>query len=82
MIESIIEENMQEFKTGTNEVSAYISRLSTDQNLTDHEKAHREILISGIALIRKMENDPSRSPIGGILQGDLPSNQKSSSAID
>ena len=82
MIESIIEENMQEFKTGTNEVSAYISRLSTDQNLTDHEKAHREILISGIALIRKMENDPSRSPIGGILKGDLPNNQKSSSAID
>ena len=82
MIESIIEENMQKFKTGTNEVSAYISQLSTDQNLTDHEKAHREILISGIALIRKMENDPSRSPIGGILKGDLPNNQKSSSAID
>ena len=82
MIESIIEDNMGEFKAGTNEVSAYINRLSTNQNLTDHEKAHREILISGIALIRKMEIDPSRSPIGSILQGDLPNNQKPSSAID
>ena len=79
MIESIIEENMQEFKTGTNEVSAYISRLSTDQNLTDHEKAHREILISGIALIKKMENDPSRAPIKGLLRGDLPAEQKPAS---
>ena len=82
MIESIIEENMGEFKAGTNEVSAYISRLSTNQSLTDHEIAHREILISGIALIRTMEIDPSRSPIGGILQGDLPNNQKLSLAID
>jgi hypothetical protein len=82
MIESIIEENMGGFKAGTNEVSAYISRLSTNQKLTDHEKAHREILISGIALIRKMEIDPSRSPIRGMLQGDLPNNQKPSSVTD
>ncbi|MBT3211839.1 MAG: hypothetical protein HN985_04360 [Planctomycetaceae bacterium] len=82
MIESIIEENIDEFKSGTNEISAYISRLSTDEDLTDHEKAHREIMISGIALIRKIENDPSRSPIGSLLQGDLPNNQKPSSAID
>ncbi len=82
MIESIIEENIDEFKSGTNEISAYISRLSADEDLTDHEKSHREILISGIALIRKMENDPSRSPIGGILRGDLPNNQKPSSTID
>tara|TARA_Y100000385_G_scaffold286872_1_gene349799 strand:+ start:449 stop:1222 length:774 start_codon:yes stop_codon:yes gene_type:complete len=82
MIESIIEENMDEFKSGTNEISAYISRLSTDKDLTDHEKAHREIMISGIALIRKMENDPSRSPISGIMRGDLPDNQKPSSTTD
>ena len=82
MIESIIEDNMGEFKAITNKVSAYINRLSTNQNLTDHEKAHREILISGIALIVKMEIDSLRSPIGGILQGALPNNQKPSTAID
>lgn len=79
MIESIIEENMNEFKSGTNEISAYVSRLSANEGLTDHEKAHREIIISGIALIKKMENDPSRAPIKGVLRGNLPTEQKPAS---
>ena len=41
MIENIIEENIKEFESGTNEISAYVSRLSTNEGLTDHEKAHR-----------------------------------------
>ena len=79
MIEIIIEENLKEFESGTNEISAYVSRLSANEGLTDHEKAHREIIISGIALIKKMENDPSRAPIKGLLRGDLPAEQKPAS---
>lgn len=76
MIETIIEENMKEFESGTNEISAYVGRLSANENLTDHEKAHREIMISGLALIKKMEQDPSRAPIKGVLRGDVPAEQK------
>ena len=76
MIETIIEENMKEFESGTNEISAYVGRLSANENLTDHEKAHREIMISGLALIKKMEQDPSRAPIKGVLRGDVPAKQK------
>ncbi len=79
MIETIIEENMEEFKSGTNEISAYVSRLSANQGLTDHEEAHREIMISGLALIKKMEQDPSRSPIKGVLRGDFPDKEKPAS---
>ncbi len=75
MIETIIEENMKEFESGTNEISAYVSRLSTNEGLTDHEIAHREIMISGLALIKKMEQDPSRAPIKGVLRGDVPVEQ-------
>ena len=42
MIENI-EENIKEFESGTNEISAYVSRLSTNEGLTDHEK-HTEKL--------------------------------------
>jgi len=79
MIETIIEENIKEFESGTNEISAYVSRLSTNEGLTDHEKAHREIMISGLALIKKMEQDPSRSPIKGVLRGDLKKKKKPTS---
>ena len=79
MIEIIIEENVKQFESGTNEISAYVSRLSTNEGLTDHEKAHREIMISGLALIKKMEQDPSRSPIKGVLRGDLPEREKPAS---
>ena len=79
MIEKIIEENIKEFESGTNEISAYVSRLSANQGLTDHEKAHRKILVSGLALIKKMEQDPTRSPIKGVLRGDLPDKEKPTS---
>ena len=79
MIETIIAENMKEFESGTNEISAYVGRLSANENLTDHEKAHREIMISGLALIKKMEQDPSRAPIKGVLRGDVPAEQKPAS---
>ncbi len=75
MIETIIEENIKEFESGTNEISAYVSRLATNEGLTDHEIAHREIIISGLALIKKMEQDPSRAPIKGVLRGDVPVEQ-------
>ena len=79
MIETIIEENMKAIESGSNEISAYVSRLSANKGLTDHEKAHREIIISGLALIKKMEQDPSRSPIKGVLRGDLPEREKPAS---
>ena len=53
MIETIIEENIKEFESGTNEISAYVSRLSANEGLTDHEKAHREIMILDLLSLRK-----------------------------
>lgn len=78
MIETIIEENMKRFESGTNEISAYVSRLSQGEGLTDHEQAHLEIMITGLALIKKMEADSSRAPITRVLRGEIPLNENSS----
>ena len=72
MVQTLIEANFDKFSEGTTEVSAYIDNLVSSDNLTDHEQAQKEVLISGLALLRKMEEDRSRAPIQGVLNGTIP----------
>lgn len=62
----------QEYAAGSDSVGEFINRLATASDLSPLEKEQREVLITGLALIQKLEADPSRSPLQGILDGKLP----------
>lgn len=72
MIQVVIEQNFDKFSEGTTEVGVYIDHIATDENLTDHEQAQKQVLISGLALLKKMESDRSRAPIQSVLNGTIP----------
>ena len=72
MAEVLINDNFEKYSAGTDGVAAYIDRISTSEGLSDHERSQREVLITGLALLRKMEEDRSRAPIQSLLDGRIP----------
>jgi hypothetical protein len=72
MVQVVIEQNFEKFSEGTTGVGVYIDHIASDENLTDHEQSQKEVLISGLALLKKMEQDRSRAPIQGVLNGTIP----------
>lgn len=61
-----------EYSDGAHSVSEFIDRLASASDLSPIEKEQREVLITSLALLQKLESDPSRSPLQGIIKGDLP----------
>ena len=72
MAETLIQENFAKFSAGTEGVAAYIDRIATSDDLSDHEQSQKEVLITGLALLRKMEDDSSRAPLQSIFEGQIP----------
>ena len=72
MAETLIKENFAKYSAGTEGVAAYIDRIATSDDLSDHEQSQKEVLITGLALLRKMEDDKSRAPLQSILEGQVP----------
>lgn len=60
-----------EYTSGAADVAATIQELTADggENLDATRRAHRELLLTGLALIKKMEADPKRAPLQNILEG-------------
>jgi hypothetical protein len=67
-----VNELYREYAAGSDSVGEFVDRLATASDLSPLEKEQREVLIAGLALIQKLEADPSRSPLQGILDGKLP----------
>lgn len=67
-----VKELYQEYAAGSASLSEFINRLAKASDLSPLEKEQREVLITGLALIQKLESDPSRSPLQGVLEGKLP----------
>ncbi len=67
-----VRELYQEYADGSASVGEFIDRLATANDLSPLEKQQREVLITGLALIQKLEADPARSPLQGVLDGKLP----------
>jgi hypothetical protein len=67
-----VRELYQEYTDGSASVGEFIDRLATASDLSTLEKQQREVLITGLALIQKLEADPSRRPLQGVLEGALP----------
>jgi hypothetical protein len=67
-----VNELYREYAAGADSVGQFVDRLATARDLSPLEREQREVLITGLALIQKLEADPSRSPLQGILDGKLP----------
>lgn len=61
-----------EYAAGADGIGSFIERLTSAKNLTPLEKHQREVLLTGLALIKKMEADPSRAPLQGVIDGRSP----------
>jgi hypothetical protein len=71
-----VEKLHAEYANGAADVAAVIEELTADggEKLDATKRAHRELLLTGLALIKKMEADPKRAPLQNILEGrSLPS---------
>jgi len=61
-----------EYTAGADSLAGYIEQLAAaggDKQLTPLQQTHREILLTGLALIKKIEADPKRAPLQKILDG-------------
>jgi hypothetical protein len=61
-----------EYTVGADNLGSYIEQLvagGADKQLTPMQRTQREILLTGLALIKKMESDPARSPLQKAIDG-------------
>jgi len=70
-LQQTIEKLYEEYTAGADSLVAYIEKLVVEgaQNkLSPLEKSQRETLLAGLAIIKKIESDPSRSPLQKVLE--------------
>lgn len=76
MMRTVLKEKIAEiytdYKAGADGVGAYIAKLTSGGPLSNLEKRHREILLTGLAIIKQIEADPSRAPLQKVIEGRLP----------
>jgi hypothetical protein len=61
-----------EYTAGADSLAGYIEKLVAEggqDKLTALEKSQRETLLTGLAIIKKIESDPTRSPLQKVIQG-------------
>ena len=61
-----------EYTIGADSLGSYIEQLAeggADKQLTPLQQSQREILLTGLALIKKIEADPKRAPLQKVLEG-------------
>jgi hypothetical protein len=61
-----------EYAEGADNIASYLDRLTSGAPLSVLEERQRDVLITGLSLIEKLESDPSRAPIRGLLEGRMP----------
>lgn len=71
-LRKVIAKLYDEYAAGADGIGSFIERLTTATDLTPLEKHQREVLLTGLALIKKIEADPSRAPLQGIIEGRAP----------
>jgi hypothetical protein len=70
-LQQTIEKLYEEYTAGADSLVAHIEKLVVEgaQNkLSPLEKSQRETLLAGLAIIKKIESDPSRSPLQKVLE--------------
>ena len=70
-LKKAIDQLYTEYTAGADSLGSYIEQLAAagkDKELTPLQKSQREILLTGLALIKKIEADPSRAPLQKVLE--------------
>jgi len=70
-VKAAIDRLYGEYTAGAENLGSYIEQLAAageDKKLTPLQQSQREILLSGLALIKKIEADPKRAPIQKVLE--------------
>jgi hypothetical protein len=71
-LKKAIDELYREYTAGADNVGSYVEQLvasGADASLSPLQQSQREILLTGLALIKKIESDPTRAPLQKILDG-------------
>ena len=68
-----VDEIYAEYRKQADGIGSVVDRLTSGEALDAGEERRKEILVSGLAIIRKLEADPSRAPVQGVIRGDVPS---------
>lgn len=71
-LKKAVDELYGEYSVGADSLGSYIEQLAAsgaDTQLTPLQQSQREILLTGLALIKKIESDPSRAPLQKMLEG-------------
>jgi len=69
-LKKAIDELYREYTAGANNVGSYIEELvstGATASLSPLQQSQRELLLTGLALIKKIESDPQRAPLQTIL---------------
>jgi len=61
-----------EYAEGADNIASYIDRLTSGAPLSALEERQRDVLVTGLSLIEKLESDPSRAPVRNLLEGRMP----------
>jgi len=68
-LRKVIRQLYTEYADAANGISAFVDKLISGDQLTAIEEHQREILVTGLALIQKIEQDPNRAPLHNIIDG-------------
>lgn len=70
-LQQTVEELYKEYTAGADSLVAHIEKLVAEgpqEKLSPLEQSQRETLLAGLAIIRKIESDPSRSPLQKVIE--------------
>lgn len=70
-LKKALDQLYSEYTSGADNLGGFIEQLAAgnDNTLTSYQRTQREILLTGLALIKKMESDPDRAPLQKIIDG-------------
>ncbi|MBM3955514.1 MAG: hypothetical protein FJ309_13020 [Planctomycetes bacterium] len=71
-LKKAVDELYVEYRQAADGIGRLVERLTSGEPLDAEEQRQKEILVTGLAIIRKLENDPSRAPVQGVIRGDVP----------
>ena len=61
-----------EFRKAADGIGPLVDLPNSGEPLDAAEQHQTEILVTGLEIIRKPENDPGRAPVQGVIRGDVP----------
>ncbi|MEI7861611.1 MAG: hypothetical protein WCJ21_03235 [Planctomycetota bacterium] len=68
-LRKVIRQLYTEYAEAATGIGAFVNKLTSGAQLSPLEERQREVLLTGLALIQKIEQDPNRAPLQNIIDG-------------